>query len=171
MKLDVGCGGSERFKSHSVRGDVNVDIHKPTCKMPNFILCDAEHLPFKSEVFNKILMMDVIEHLDAVGNSLKEAHRVLTSNGILIVGTPNALYLPKVLRGMFKGDYVASEDHIQTWGKFELANLFRRVGFNVKIEYRTYLQSYQFYHKLMRFVPFASVKHRQLFAVASKNHG
>lgn len=171
MKLDVGCGGSEKFKIHKVRGDINCDILKPVYKIPNFVLCDAHHLPFKDEMFDQVTMFDVIEHLQSPFNALKEAWRVLKPGGILLLGTPNALYLPKIVRSAIKGYYSPYKDHIQTWGKPELENLLSNVGFNpITVKYKTYLDDKKppHYELLIRICPFPALKHRQLFCIAHK---
>lgn len=137
MKLDIGCGGSEEFKLHKVRGDVNCDILKPTYKIPNFILCDAHHLPFKDNIFEKVFMYDLIEHVASPLKVLNEAFRVLKENQILEVGTPNALYLPKIIRSAIRGRYSPHEYHIQTWGMPELKRLLSKAGFIPSVTYET----------------------------------
>jgi len=169
-KLDIGCGGSEEFSQHTVRGDVNCDILKPTVKIPNFILCDAHHLPFRDEVFQKVYMYDLIEHLDSPLQALKEARRVLKAGGELELGTPNALYLPKILRSMIRAHYTPHKDHIQTWGLPELKSLLLRAGFNASIQYCTYLNGKKpwYYSLAVKICPFSALKHRQLYATARK---
>lgn len=69
LTLDVGCG--ERWT-----GDVNCDFDlanrfKHRRKMqgltsqdiPNFVVCDSQHLPFKSECFDKVISQHTIEHV------------------------------------------------------------------------------------------------------------
>ena len=50
---------------------------------------NSDRLPFQDNYFDLVLLSEVIEHLVNPDNALKEAHRVLKSNGILIVTTPN----------------------------------------------------------------------------------
>jgi ubiquinone/menaquinone biosynthesis C-methylase UbiE len=71
LRLDVGCG-------HRVRGDVNVDLNAQSTihrsqnsytdvpldmKIPNFVLADSQHLPFRNNVFEKVFSSHVIEHV------------------------------------------------------------------------------------------------------------
>lgn len=52
----------------------------------NFICCDAEFLPFKSNSFNTVHMRSVIDHFLNPELALNEAYRVLDDNGCLVVG-------------------------------------------------------------------------------------
>jgi len=54
MTLDVGCGDNQK-------GDVNIDIQKPLGYVENFVLADAEHLPFKTKCFNSGLRLCLLE--------------------------------------------------------------------------------------------------------------
>jgi len=168
--LDVGCGGSEQFKLHKVRGDINCDLLKPSFKIPNFVLCDVQHLPFKRNGFDKVFMYDVLEHLGNPLEALLEVKRVLRRKGILELGTPNALYLPKIIRSMFRGTYSPYRDHIITWGKAELNNLFSRAGLKRRVTYETYRDERKPLHYgfFVRICPFPSLKHRQLLTIGRK---
>jgi ubiquinone/menaquinone biosynthesis C-methylase UbiE len=90
--LDVGCG-------YLPRGDVNVDLYvKPsihrsialnTKQIPNFVLADSQHLPFKNACFDKVLSSHVIEHVDKPMLMLQEMVRV--SNRYVLVRCPHRL--------------------------------------------------------------------------------
>lgn len=171
MILDLGSGGSEKYRRHKVRGDVNVDILKPTYKIPNFVLCDAHFLPFKDGLFDEVMMFDIVEHLNSPSEAIKEAYRVIQKKGKLQIGTPNALYLPKIIRASFSGTYSPYKDHIATWGLPELQNLLLRCGFsNSEIKCATYIDDPKWfvYDLLIKICPFQAIKHRQLFAVVTK---
>jgi ubiquinone/menaquinone biosynthesis C-methylase UbiE len=130
MILDVGCGSGEYEAFSSRRGQVNFDVQKPKDKPNNFVLGDAHSLPFRSGIFEKALLIDVIEHLNSPIVALKELKRVVEKGGTIFLGTPNALYLPKILMTLFKGQYVPDKDHVITFGIPELRNLLKRSGFN-----------------------------------------
>lgn len=93
--LDVGCGGSPV-------GDVNCDLyindvnHHRTIKhtdlyhinsrlVPNFVCCEASHLPFKSECFDLVMSRQVIEHVPKP--ELMAAEMVRCSKNIVIIET------------------------------------------------------------------------------------
>lgn len=85
LKLDVGCGSKPT-------GDVNVDFCvrgwnsqegdqkrgeflNPKV-IPNFVVADAEHLPFKDDVFDVAFSSHVIEHVPNPSIMLREMCRV-----------------------------------------------------------------------------------------------
>lgn len=55
----------------------------------DFVVGDAQALPFPDESFDIVVCTEVVEHVDYAGNVLGEIHRVLTPGGILVLGTPN----------------------------------------------------------------------------------
>lgn len=69
LTLDVGCGW---VKGHKKRGEVGLDLHKEMCD----IVGDAQHLPFREQVFDRVLLYAVLEHLDDPLKCLGECKRV-----------------------------------------------------------------------------------------------
>jgi ubiquinone/menaquinone biosynthesis C-methylase UbiE len=108
-------------------------------KPSNFVLGDAQKLPFQSGVFEKALLIDVIENLNSLIAALKELKRLVKKEGTIILGTANALYFPKIVRTLLKGEYIAEKGHVVTFGIPELRNLLNRSGFKyLQIQVRTY---------------------------------
>ena len=163
--LDVGCGSgqNQQFMHIKHRGNINTDILKPIKPIPDFVQCDAQHLPFKDKTFTRSLFIDVLEHVDNPAQSLKELKRV-TENEV-VVGTPNAMYFKKVLRSYVKGDYLPYLEHITTWGTPELENLCKHAGFkNVQIKGSDYrVKEKPVYRFLRMFFP-QKMRKRQLIA-------
>jgi len=73
--LDVGCGDRPT-------GNVNLDLFFYG-KWKNFIIGEAQHLPFKNEVFDKVYSKNCLEHLENPLEFFNEANRVLREGGIL----------------------------------------------------------------------------------------
>jgi len=87
--LDVGCG-------HRPKGEVNVDLHvEPTAHrcadqrvnddaplnvhgIPNFLVADGLHLPFRDGAFRKVYSWHLIEHLVNPRGFLEECCRIAT---------------------------------------------------------------------------------------------
>lgn len=80
--VDIGC-----FDGHFF-GDlaVNVDWKQYADNIPNFIIADANNLPFRNQVFNCAVVSELLEHASDPSRMLKEAERV---SNIVIIGVPN----------------------------------------------------------------------------------
>jgi 2-polyprenyl-3-methyl-5-hydroxy-6-metoxy-1,4-benzoquinol methylase len=50
---------------------------------------DREDMSFDDGTFQAVLCSEVIEHLDSPSRLIREAHRILVDNGMLILTTPN----------------------------------------------------------------------------------
>jgi ubiquinone/menaquinone biosynthesis C-methylase UbiE len=109
--LDVGCGRGEvvfqtasigavstgiDFSEHAIamaselRESHSGDIRERT----RFVLADAQDLPFSDRSFDKVFLLDVVEHVsnEELHASLKEIKRVLSQEGILIIHTSQNLW-------------------------------------------------------------------------------
>jgi ubiquinone/menaquinone biosynthesis C-methylase UbiE len=97
--LDVGCGLGmyvEKFRQFSdqVYG-VDIDSEKvaqASARLPNIVESPAEVLPFPDELFDVIMLHEVIEHVDDDQASIREAYRCLKPGGQIIIYAPNRLY-------------------------------------------------------------------------------
>jgi len=116
------------------KGEIGVDLKHGLCD----VIASAYYLPFKNNYFEKVIMSHVLEHLTDCVEALKEAARVLTKGGILIIEVPNPYNF-----GIFKDIllrkrefYKASRDHIYAFGENELRNLLTRLNFkSISIKY------------------------------------
>ena len=98
--LDIGCGSGVQLralddvKPHLLIGtDLNWNalIYAKNKNIPHseFIVADAQNLPFKSKTFNKIICAEIIEHLNEPELLIAETHRVLKNRGSIVITTPN----------------------------------------------------------------------------------
>ena len=60
----------------------------------HLIACQAEHLPFQTAAFERVVMVDAFHHLEHQEHSLAELWRVLTPGGRLVIEEPDILVLP-----------------------------------------------------------------------------
>lgn len=89
--LDVGCGIGDMLKYRS--RTIGVDINPATVKFCKDSGLDAvfmkkDRLPFSNEVFDGIVLDNVLEHIENPLPLLAEINRVLKKNGTLIIGVP-----------------------------------------------------------------------------------
>lgn len=170
--LDMGCGRGEivlylaRMGKKAIGIDYSpaaIDIcqeklrveEKSTQDLAEFILRDCQHLPFEKKSFNRVFLIDVVEHLapQDLKKTLLEAKRVLKEGGLIIIHTNNRYFenLTKILiSASFHGLKVffkirktlqeASQNpyeylHINYLTGDELTRRLKEIGFEVKIEY------------------------------------
>jgi SAM-dependent methyltransferase len=109
--LDLGCGTGEYSKGLKDLGfDVtagDIDLARFEYKGEiEFKHCDiTKKLPFADNVFDYVLMTEVIEHLNNSYEVIQEINRVLKNNGSLVLSTPNILNLKSRFRFIFEGNY------------------------------------------------------------------
>jgi len=135
--LDIGCGSSPK-------GDVNCDLYRTKTphimeehtivsrKIPNFVLCDLQHLPFKDNSFDIVNASQVIEHILEPALMLKEMKRV--SKGMVTLDVPNLRRLTAE----------QNQYHLYSWSDKTLQNLLMLFFDDVTIEgaeYASYLPS------------------------------
>jgi len=100
MILDIGCGRGELLRECSVKGAdiVGIDYSSAAVGLSEnlssgapVIQADARALPFHDETFDKIIMLDLAEHLSPSDfqKCLLEAKRVLRQHGQMLMHTPN----------------------------------------------------------------------------------
>jgi SAM-dependent methyltransferase len=78
--LDIGCG------DRKADGAIGIDI----VGLPGFdVIHDLNVFPWPLEAdsFDKVLMLNIIEHLDDTIKTLKEVHRILKPGGIVHIET------------------------------------------------------------------------------------
>ena len=136
LTLDVGCG------SHPI-GDVNCDILRPKIRIEFFVRCDAHYLPFKPKAFDRVISLEVLEHMHSPFHILKEIHAVLKEKGTIIISIPNPYYFRRILMWIFKEKITVSKDHIYIWTTAEINNLLKI--FNFKLTETNLIDTY--YHK------------------------
>lgn len=114
--LDLGCGsGQIALKCAKLGADVfGIDVSKDALNIcaersleenvnTNLFEFDGKNIPFKSAVFDTIILSDVIEHIDdkTLGILTRECSRLLAPGGRLVIHsqpTKNIILLLKILK-------------------------------------------------------------------------
>lgn len=101
LVLDLGCGnGQNTIKAaKKAKRAIGVDVNErllalgrksTDAKNIKFQKINLEeNLPFKDKSFNKILFLDVLEHLKKRDQALRQIRRILAPKGLLFLGVPN----------------------------------------------------------------------------------
>jgi methionine biosynthesis protein MetW len=135
--LDIGCGDGSfiaKFKKHCET--FGVDISKSAVKMAKEAGINAyeadvssQKLPFQDEYFDIIYMGDVIEHLTNPDFAINEVHRVLKSNGFLVLSTPNlASWINRLLLLLGMQPLFSEVSTVKTFGRGPKSHRFVPVG-------------------------------------------
>lgn len=126
--LDIGCGTGLVLccmPAHTVGLDINrwalekAKIHAPTAQL---ILADADHLPFKKNVFSTITLFEVLEHMNNPRYALKEICHILDGSGILIGSVPRESPFWKLR--ILSSTCPRNEPFHYLFKKFELRQIF-----------------------------------------------
>jgi ubiquinone/menaquinone biosynthesis C-methylase UbiE len=129
LVLNVGCGwGRELVR---FRNAVGIDLCLPYLKTArnytphDYVLADAEYLPFRIGVFSFICCAEVVEHLTDAKSAIDEMTRTLQLHGRLVIQTANRKWTRS--RAISK-EYL----HVKELNKAELLDLVTNSGLRVE---------------------------------------
>jgi len=134
--LDIGFGNGTLFKLLDQRGFKSVfgidvvpeNVMKLQKEFPTFQLKVGEiiKIPFENEKFDVIFATEVIEHLlkEDLIKGILEMHRVLKSDGYLIITTPYAEKIVKVVCPDCQAIFEPYQ-HLQRFDKKRIYGLFQ----------------------------------------------
>lgn len=99
--LEVGCGKGRISRILNARGaDIyGIDIseklltHARSIAPYHFFKAEAYSIPFKSNTFDALVLLEVIEHIPQLERAIKEMARVLTPEGRLVIVDRNKFSL------------------------------------------------------------------------------
>lgn len=98
--LDLGCGTGAMSRELQEYGKViSLDRAEPALRLArtrglkNLCIGDAESLPFKPSLFDLVVALDVLEHLNEDLSATQEIARVLKPEGIALVTVPACPFL------------------------------------------------------------------------------
>jgi uncharacterized protein (TIRG00374 family) len=98
--LDIGCGSGVQLRALDVAHPkmlIGMDLNrnallfakKKGIPESEFLIADAQYLPFRNSSINKIICAEIIEHLHEPEKMIHEAQRVLQAGGRIAISTPN----------------------------------------------------------------------------------
>lgn len=127
--LDFGAGDGELVRQMASIASIEASVFEPT----PFLMAEAkeklgglESVVFvhsldsvAPEIFDYVFCLEVFEHLPEkeTVEALAEIHRLLKPDGIAVIGIPHELFLPALLKGLFRmcrryGEFDASPKNI-----------------------------------------------------------
>lgn len=101
-----------------------------------FICSDCSILPFQSDSFDMLLLIDLVEHLDKslYEKTIIECYRVLKCNGRIAIYTPNKEHMIEQLR---KRNIILSafRGHTNLMNMVEVVNVLQKYNFSIEKAY------------------------------------
>jgi ubiquinone/menaquinone biosynthesis C-methylase UbiE len=102
-----------------------------------WLICDVTTLPFPDDNFDAVLAGEIIEHVPATDDALREWSRVLRPGGTLLITTPNRRRLVNTLMSF---DYPLAPDHINEMSYHECLAAIRRNGLRLVQHHALYVE-------------------------------
>ncbi|MBI2672554.1 methyltransferase domain-containing protein [Candidatus Woesearchaeota archaeon] len=108
--LEIGCGSGNLLRFIECDNIYGLDISsnmvkeaKKSVPNGNFIAGDAENLPYENNLFDKVIISEVLYYLPDMEKAISEAKRVLKKDGVILITTLNKKYnFVKTLVNLFK---------------------------------------------------------------------
>jgi SAM-dependent methyltransferase len=106
-----------------------------------FLVADAQHLPFKGSVFDRVLCTEVMEHIPDDRQGIRELHRVAKSGADVAVSVPR--FGPERVFWALSWEYWHTPGgHIRVYRPGQMARYLEDQGFEVRtVRYRHAFQS------------------------------
>jgi len=135
--LDIGCADGIFLRYMQSRGwscygvEPGSVVYKIASKNKNLKIFQGELLDahFKPAFFDIVQLNNLIEHVPNPLEVLKECHRILKQDGLLILSTPNYGCIPRLLWGNAWRDFVAI--HLCFFSKKTLRETLKGIGFQI----------------------------------------
>jgi len=135
--LDVGCGAGRSLVGQAGYCVV-IDIAEPELrhakeKLPGFgfVLGDAQHLPFREEIFDTVLCSHIIEHVPQPKQLVQEVHRVTKKGGALMLEVPNGFSILEYVNRLFGKIGWSQYTHFHRFSPGAIHRLLREAGLTI----------------------------------------
>lgn len=141
--LDVGCHAGKftseilpLLETKEIYGmDISpsaIKLAKKRIKHGQFLVADAESLPYKTNYFDAVFCLEMLEHVDSPKRVLAEIKRVLKKGGYFVALVPNETRLFKTIWFLWTMYYpVWRHAHVQSFKGKELDKALRDAGFKI----------------------------------------
>lgn len=132
--LDAGCGEGVIVDEYASRLRISgLDANYQSARVTAGSLLA---LPFEGGSFERVLCLDVLEHLsyEDQPRALAELHRVLEPGGELFVSVPNLAHLQSRVQFLLRGRLIRTASELKHPGDrpaYEYLELARRAGFTL----------------------------------------
>lgn len=136
--LDVGCGlgfflesAEKYYDAHGIDiSEYSIREARKRTKRSKLSIGNATNLNYENEFFDVITAFDLLEHISSPIKALKDFHRVLKPNGIIIVRVPNVSSIGEKIKkdGWFG---YTDKTHISLLSNNDWLNLTKKTDFEI----------------------------------------
>ncbi len=146
--LEVGCGNAAfaaRLKSTRAVHITVIESHAPAAevaaqRVDRVLMGSFEDSlqQLRSEIFDCVVLNDVLEHLVDPWEALRQLGTVLANTGVVVASIPNVRYLPVFKDYLLRGDWQYQRDgvldrtHLRFFTEVSIRDLFTQSGYAVK---------------------------------------
>lgn len=119
--LDIGCESGYMLKKirnlnhfckcYGIDNDPSGLGNVENCDLR---IADAEKLPFDNKYFDRVFVLDVLEHIGKFDNVINEIYRVLKLNGLVILSGPIESWFYKFCRFLWLHNWSYPDHHLHT---------------------------------------------------------
>lgn len=137
--LDLGCGtGAALFDLQAMGKAIGLDLSSlalgycRTRGLASLVQGNGERIPFRSDLFDGIIALDILEHIENDRAAFAEAFRVLRPGGVLVLSVPAFRWL--------WGPHDVALMHQRRYRRPEILRLLAEAGFRVdRLSYSVFL--------------------------------
>lgn len=141
--LDIGCHGGKfteqilkKIGTKKIFGiDISpsaIELAKKRIPFGNFQVADATHLPYRSDFFETVFCLEVLEHVDEPVAVLREIYRVMKKGAYALLLVPSDNKLFKIIWFLWILYYpVWKHAHVQSYSKNSLERLIEQLNFKI----------------------------------------
>lgn len=148
--VDLGCGGGGATMFCANRGasvtfvDINPQtiknleevVSKTSAREQQGIIANSSELPIEDNFANRIIAMEVLEHVDDPLATLKELERIGQSGALYLLSVPDAL-AENIQKPIACESYYKKPNHIHIFEREKFAELVEQAGLTI-IEHDSY---------------------------------
>jgi len=118
LVLDIGCG-------ENPRGNINIDCYIPNKPPVNFILANAEFLPFKNDSVDIVISNYSVEHTVNPAIFIQNIYAIAKEKVEIV--TDNSEWLGDIFFRLYGKGRIFHEEHYYKWSKEYLRNLLNKL--------------------------------------------
>lgn len=115
---------------------LSADLFNPLA-MEQMDICDIHH---PAKAFDLIYCSHVLEHVEDDRKALREFHRVLTADGLVVIAvpitSPSTFEDPAVTSPFERERLFGQHDHLRVYG-WDVVERFKQAGFTVRVIHRS----------------------------------